>query len=79
MLLLDELTTFLDEADQAGVVKAVRHVVVRPATSDPGVWSSDHIPAFDTGKVTDPSGVMLGEMTKLTARQAGVRWRSVVN
>ena len=27
VLLLDELTTFLDEADQAGVVAAVRKVV----------------------------------------------------
>ena len=27
VLLLDELTTFLDEADQAGVVRAVRNVV----------------------------------------------------
>lgn len=27
VLLLDELTTFLDEADQAGVVQAVRRVV----------------------------------------------------
>ncbi len=36
VLLLDELTTFLDEADQAGVVRAVRAVVDR--TGATAVW-----------------------------------------
>jgi ABC-type glutathione transport system ATPase component len=36
VLLLDELTTFLDEADQAGVVKAVRNVV--DSTGATAVW-----------------------------------------
>ena len=36
VLLLDELTTFLDEADQAGVVRAVRNVVDQ--TGATAVW-----------------------------------------
>ena len=46
VLLLDELTTFLDEADQAGVVRAVRRVVD----------SDDKVTAVWVGLALTPGG-----------------------